>query len=144
MKQYIYVAVGLAFLGMAATIVTQCRMMKQEETKQAAIKNPAEKKAEVVERVITRTVTKEGKPIEIVKEVVTTVVEKSPIVPPNPISQRISNYYVSGTYGYRWDEGFGTWGVGAGYNFTDWLSTGIRYDTIGPEQRIAVEVRINF
>jgi len=116
---------------------------KQEGTKQLAIEKPAEKKAEVVERVITRTITKEGKPIEIIKEVVKTVVEKTPYIPES--KGRIRQFYVSGTYGRNLNEIWeSSYGCAVGWNITDYLSTGLRFDTIGPKQRIAVEVRINF
>jgi len=146
MKLYIWVGIVLAFLMMGTTIIGQYRIIKQEDTKQLAIENPAEKKAEVVERVITRTVTKEGKPIEIIKEVIRTVVEKTPLVPQNSVVEWQRHYYVSGTYGYEFTRGFGsnTYGVGVGYNANEWVSCGVRYDTIGPEQRVALEVRINF
>lgn len=142
MKLYIWAAIGMAFVMMGATIIGQYRIIKQEDTKQLAIQNPAEKKAEVVERVITRTVTREGKPIETIREVIKTVVEKQAYVPNNVSERKL--FYVGGTYGWRPDGGFDTWGVGVGYNVFSALSAGIRYDTIGPGQRIALEVRVNF
>lgn len=139
-----YVWFILIFVSISGVIIgmQQYKLIKQEATKQLAIENPAEKKAEVVERVITRTITKKGDSIEVIKEVVKTVVEKTPSIPHNKVAKR--NYYVSGTYGWSPSEGIGSWGCSVGYNITRDLSAGLRYDTIGPEQRIAVEVRINF
>ncbi len=146
MKTYIYAGIGLVFLMLCATIIGQYRIIKQEQTKQVAIQNPAEKKAEVVERVITRTVTKEGKPVEVIREITKTITEKIPVVP-NSIYRQPA-FYISGTLGNSlgrldaiWDSSYG---VGVGWNISSSLSTGIRYDTIGQEQRVALEVRVNF
>lgn len=137
---WILVILAASYLGYM--FYSEHTKQKQEDTKQAAIENPAEKKAEVIERVITRTVTKEGRPIIITKEIIKTVSEKKPHIPHDK-NQSSEGLYISGTYGLSLG-GDQCWGVGTGWNISRTFSTGIRYDTIGPEQRIAIEMRINF
>lgn len=142
MKKYLLYGMIIAILASVVSIYSLTVKLQQERTKQAAIHNPAIKKAEVVERVITKVVTKEGETKVVIQEIIRTVSEKTPTIPDNP--NTASAWYVSGTYGYNIvAQNFG-YGIGIGANITDWLSTGLRYDTIGQDQRVAVEVRVNF
>ena len=130
---------GIAIILMGATmfIIEKCSEIKKEDTKQLAITNPAEMKTEVVERVVIKTITKEGDTVVVTKEIISSKTDKRPIVPDNTILKR-KYYYVSGSYGAGLHTGFDTWGVALGCNLNSWLSSGIRYDTFGQEQRLSV------
>lgn len=115
-------------------------LLTAEHTKQLSIKNPDVKKAEVVERVITKTVDSKGEAVVVITEKISTTLESN-----SKISKDFGKYYLSGNYGICINDAERkTWGVGAGYNITSALSLGLCYDTIGPEHRIAVEMRVNF
>lgn len=109
--------------------------------KLAAIENPETKQNVVTVREVVEKVLPSGEKMVVVKETinsnqetrVATVDTKS--FPP---------FYLSGTYGYNVERSDYSYGVGAGYNISETVSIGVRYDNFNQGGRVGVEVRINF
>lgn len=120
----------------------------QEETKMLGIKNPAETKREVVNRVISKVVEHPSGEIEKTNtiETIDSSSDKHPEVP--TISNPIRHWYISVCAGPKIGEDYKKmyYGIGAGANFFDWLSGGLRYDDFDGtgRGRIAAELRLNF
>jgi len=147
------IAGALAAMITIYSLYTQNHRIKAEnetmklhyEAQIAILKFPKEKIDENKEKIRIVYKDKKGDDVIIEKIVTKTIMEKEPVILERPSFKQddIQRWYVSGAYGYSLDGDVG-FGVGAGYNLMDLLSTGLRYDTIGQGQRIALEVRVDF
>lgn len=142
MLPWVLAVLAIGYLGYL--FYSERTKQKQEDTKQAAIVNPAKTKAEVITREVVKTVTREGDTKVVTKEVIRTVAETKPSYPETN-TRRISKYYLSGACGItNFDFSRKSYAIGAGYNFTDMFSAGVRYDQFGRDYRIGLEIRVNF
>jgi hypothetical protein len=145
MKQYLWIGAALAALYGSVLLVGQLKGCAHERTNQAAIAHPA-----TTQQVVTHTQEHKIQKPDGTVETVTTVDTGSttisaPAVPVEHSNASKRTGYVSITGGY----GAGSfiteaYGAGAGWYLTDNLSVGARYDRIGQEGRIAVEVTLSF
>ena len=121
--------------------------MKQHyETQIEILKHPEEKKDEQKEKIRIVYKDKKGDPVIVEKEIIKRVIETRPVLLEKPglTSQKVQRrFYVSGNYGQVLSDWEHTWGIGAGYNLTEWMSAGVRYDK-GLGHNISIEMRINF
>lgn len=119
-------------------------MKTHYEVQLELLKHPKEKIDENKEVVKIVYKDKKGDEVIIEKVITKTVTEKEPVILEQPsLNTEVRRYYISGALGYTLSE-HASFGCGVGYNFSDNFSTGLRYDNIGKEHRLALEMRIDF
>lgn len=145
-----------AFLGASITIFSltvtlnkiksdRATMKQHYEAQLEILKHPKEKKDEKKE--IIKLIYKDEKGDNVIVEKTTTktITEKEPVLLDAPnTNNNIRQWYVSGAYGCDFKNGFSSYGFGLGYNIANFLSAGIRFDSISQNKRIGIELRIDF